>query len=57
VGNFALRVVHRLQEGFNPLETQGDVPAPVQLGSNFGKSTVRCVAVNAQYNDGLLVYN
>jgi hypothetical protein len=36
VGDFALRVAHRFQEGFDPFETEGNLSAPVQLGADLG---------------------
>jgi hypothetical protein len=35
VGNFDLRMAHRIEEGFDPFEAEGDVPAPVQLGTHL----------------------
>jgi hypothetical protein len=38
VGDLVLGVAHRVEEGFDPLEAEGDVPAPVQLGTDLGIS-------------------
>src|ERR687895_265516 len=36
-GHFAFRITHGSEEGFYALETEGDVTAPIQLGTDLGE--------------------
>jgi hypothetical protein len=36
-GHGAFRIAHSREEGFYPLETEGDMSAPVQLGTDLGE--------------------